>query len=94
MGKNVGQYVQQLREAQGLELYQLAKQIGLSDSYLSMVEYGQCETAVTVLYDIVKSLGGDFMTALCCLAADAGIPAEALRAYSDFNPEIKPHVDA
>ena len=94
MGKNVGQYVKQLREAQGLELCQLAKQIGLSISHLSLVEHGQRETPVTVLYDIVNSLNGDFITALCCLAADAGIPAEVLRAYSDFNPEIKPHVDA
>ena len=93
MGKNVGQYVQQLREAQGLELCQLAEHIGLSTAHLSLVEHGQRETSVTVLYDIVKSLGGDFMTALCCLAIGAGIPVEALRTYSDLNPAIKPHVD-
>ena len=93
MGKNVGQYVQQLREAQGLELWQLAEQIGLNASHLAMIEHGQREISVTILYDIVKPLGGDFVTALCCLAADAGIPAEALRTYSGLNPQIKPHSD-
>ena len=85
MGKHVGQYLHQLRETEGLGLRQLASQIGLSASHLSMVEHGQRETSVVVLYDIVKRLDGDFITALRRMALDIGIPPKAIA------PELHPH---
>ncbi len=78
MGKEVGQYIQELRTNQGIGLRRLSDQIGLSAAHLSMVEHGRRETSVVVLYNIVRALNGDFVDALQRLALDAGVPAEVL----------------
>ncbi len=78
MGKEVGLYIQELRTNQGIGLRRLSDQIGLSAAHLSMVEHGRRETSVTVLYDIIRTLNGDFVDALQRLALDAGVPAEVL----------------
>lgn len=78
MGKRVGKYLQELREAQGVSIRQLGAEVGLSPSHLSMVENGQREVSITVLFPIVKALDGDFVNALQLLAVDAGIPPDAV----------------
>jgi transcriptional regulator with XRE-family HTH domain len=78
MGKRVGKYLQDLREAQGSTIRQLGSQIGISPSHLSSVETGRREVSITALFPIVKALNGDFGSALTLLAMDAGIPAEAI----------------
>lgn len=78
MGKQVGKYIQQLRESRGVGLRQLGDQIGLSASHLSMVEHGQREVSIVILYGITAALDGDFISALRLLAVDAGVPEEAI----------------
>ncbi len=78
MGKLVGKYLQELREAQGVGIRELGAQIGLSPAHLSMVEKGQREVSITVLFPIVQALNGEFVTALRLLVLDAGIPEEAI----------------
>ena len=78
MGRRVGKYLQQLREAQGHSIRQLGSQVGISPSHLSSVEKGRREVSITLLFPIVEALHGDFPNALKLLVLDAGIPAEAM----------------
>ncbi|MCB0190749.1 MAG: helix-turn-helix transcriptional regulator [Anaerolineae bacterium] len=78
MGKRVGKYLQQLREAQGQSMRQLGTQVGISPSHLCLVETGQREVSITLLFPIIKALDGDFVNALKLLVLDAGVPAEAI----------------
>lgn len=78
MGKQVGNYIQKLREAKGLGLRQLGDQISLSPSHLSMVEKGKREVSITVLYPIIEALDGNFVNALRFLALDAGVPHDVI----------------
>lgn len=88
MGKRVGQYLQQLREAQGLSLRELGTRAGLSAAHLSLVEHGRREASVPVLYSIVAPLNGNFITALRLLALDVGIPPDAVEVQADCKLEI------
>ena len=78
MGKRVGQYLQKMRAAQGRSIRQLGTQVGVSPAHLSLAENGQREVSITVLFQVIKALHGDFATALRLQVLDAGIPAEAI----------------
>ena len=78
MGKQVGAYIRELREQRQASIRRVGNQIGLSPSYLSLVERGRREASISTLYPIVQALGGDMHRALILLARDAGVPAEAL----------------
>ncbi len=78
MGKQLGLYVQGLRQQRGESIRQLGNEIGLSAAHLSLIERGQREVSIQVLYPLVQALDGDFRRALSLLAMDAGIPEEAL----------------
>ena len=78
MGKQVGQYLQELRTEQSLSIRGLGEQVNLSPAHLSLVENGRREVSITVLFQVIKALHGDFATALRLQVLDAGIPAEAI----------------
>jgi len=78
MGKQVGKYLQDLRGQQGWTIRQLGTETGISPSHLSLIEQGQREVSITVLFPIIKALNGNFLKALHLLALDAGIPTEVV----------------
>ncbi len=78
MGKQVGTYLETLRQQRGVSIRQLGGRVGLSPAHLSMVERGQREVSIHTLYPLVQALDGDFMRALSLLALDAGVPEDAL----------------
>ncbi len=88
MGKRVGTYIRELRKERGLSLRSLGAQIGISPSHLSLVERGEREVSVSVLYPIVQMLNGDMLHALILLAQDAGVPASALK-VKEIGPLVR-----
>jgi transcriptional regulator with XRE-family HTH domain len=78
MHKQVGPYLQNLRQQRGLSIRQLSRQVGFTPSYLSLVERGRRDLSIPALYSLINALNGDFVNALHRLALDAGVPADSL----------------
>ncbi len=78
MGKQLGTYIKELRVQRKTSIRELGSRIGLSHSYLSLIENGQREVSIYTLYPLVQALEGDFAYALRLLVTDAGLPEEAL----------------
>lgn len=78
MGVRLGSYLQTLRQQQRTSIRQLGCQVGLSPSYLSLLERGQRETSLNNLYPLILALKGNFNHALRLLALDAGVPEEVV----------------
>jgi transcriptional regulator with XRE-family HTH domain len=55
--EDIGKKVQQLREANGWSLQELARRTGLSASFLSQLERGRCSVSITTLDRVATELG-------------------------------------
>ena len=51
------QALRQLREAQGLSLQELARQVGISPHYLNMIEAGEREADSAIRRSLARALG-------------------------------------
>lgn len=79
MGQQLGTYIQQLRTTRRLGVNETARRAGCTSAHLSLIEHGQREASLALLYPLVKALDGNFMDAVVCLVLDAGIPEDAVR---------------
>lgn len=77
MEQPLGDYVLRLRTTAGIGVSETARRVGCPAAYISLLERGQREAAIPVLYLLVKALRGDVRHALFLMGLDAGVPAEA-----------------
>lgn len=54
-----GPAIRALREVRGLRLYELARQAGISNTYLGNIEKQRCDSSVRVLKELAEALGVD-----------------------------------
>jgi len=76
VAKYVGNYVRELRENKGYSTRKLAKQAQCSQSLVTNVENGYRLPSMKSLWELVKTLDGDFGQALFYLCLDLEIPEE------------------
>jgi len=89
----LGRYLRYLREKKGLSTRQLARLLGITQTFISRLELGQRRTNPFKLWQFMKVLDGDFYYALAALCADLGVPEEvassiAGEAWERINEEI------
>jgi transcriptional regulator with XRE-family HTH domain len=72
---NVSKAIKTLRKKKGIKQYQLAKDSGINQAYLSLIENGHREPTVKTIRDISNALG---------------VPAEIMLWYSIDQNDVSP----
>ncbi len=75
----LGAYLRDLRTARGLTVRDLGRAVGCSPNLIRMVENGYRRPSIRALWRLIEVLAADMAEALTLLAADSGVPANALR---------------